>query len=452
MKKILALSHGTIERNSGGVEIYQRLMKQELQNQVQFYFFGPDLHSKIKNAYLLYTLDNQLNFEFQRRYVLKNPVQQDHLNHTELEKIIEEILSEFKFDLAHVHHLLRLVPSLISLIKSKKIPVMVSIHDYYTICDQYQLLDVNGQFCKVFDQPTRSCDECLHQLRHIQHGSQAKRRHFYQNELQFADVFHFNTEQSKNWFFQIYPMLQSKLSVVWGAPSTTQFNPNFRKNIHEPKDRPISIIIPNGLSKIKGADVILEIIQSADPKKFNFHIFGKTDRPYSETKIGLKHSNVKFYGSYQQSDLQQIAPSMQLSLHLSIWPETYCISLSEMWDLGIIPIAAKIGALTERITHEKTGYLVPPHDAGEVIKILYHLHQYPEQIQQIRNQLTPDLTVNAAACAQRLFETYNGTITQSVNTGEYSFHHQNIDQSWILAVKRLSPLEKIKKKWRRIFN
>ncbi|NBO58388.1 MAG: glycosyltransferase, partial [Chitinophagia bacterium] len=78
------------------------------------------------------------------------------------------------------------------------------------------------------------------------------------------------------------------------------------------------------------------------------------------------NDQVHFHGHYTREYLSDFSSSIHLSIHASIWPETFCISLSEMWDLGVVPIASNIGALSERIRNGENGFLVPPGDSQQL--------------------------------------------------------------------------------------
>ena len=80
-------------------------------------------------------------------------------------------------------------------------------------------------------------------------------------------------------------------------------------------------------------------------------------------------------------------------MHLSIWPETYCITLSEVWQAGIVPIVSDIGALGERVTHGVNGYKVPFGEPGPVVHILERLTAQPTLIENARSKITHDLFV-----------------------------------------------------------
>ncbi len=88
--RILCVAHGTIERNSGGVEVYQRLIAEQLRDQFEFWFFAPDLNGNEPGTYVLYSLES----DAKERFRPEPPVRPEHLSHPSLEGIFREILSK----------------------------------------------------------------------------------------------------------------------------------------------------------------------------------------------------------------------------------------------------------------------------------------------------------------------------------------------------------------------
>lgn len=401
-KKILCAAHGSILGATGGVEVYQRLMDERLIDDYEFFYFSPDLSNPKKNTYILY----QANGKIIRSVQLKSQVSQKFGKHEELEALFSDILAKEKFDLVHFHHFMRLTPSLAQVATERGVPYLVSIHDFYAICDEYNLLNDSGQYCDVFKNGGSDCDRCLQKIRKCEPGSQQIRRTMFAEVLKHASGVIFNTRGIRDDFIKFFPDLLQKPADVIGAPSATVFKKP------QPRDTTgkIKILIPNGISKIKGADVLIPVMQSMDPDRFEFHVYGKIDRAYRAEEVTGNRSNVKLFGQYKLADLEAVASSIHLSLHLSIWPETYCISLSEMWDLGIVPVAADLGALGERVEQGVNGYRSQAGNVSEVISILNRLSSDRAELERVRQNLHAGLSITAEKCAESLSSIYARTI------------------------------------------
>lgn len=396
--RILCVAHGTIESNSGGVEVYQRLIAEHLRDHFEFLFFAPDLNSGPRGSYVLYSLETDLRESF----CPEPPVLPEHTSHPDLERIFEEILSRHEITLVHFHHLLRQVPSLPSVARACGVPVVLSVHDFFAVCDEYNLLTPEGRYCGVLEQQPVDCDSCLYLLRGYKKGSQAKRRAAFAEALQNADQVVFNIDGIRDQFRMVFPGLEAARARVIGAPSGTRF----QAPVARPLEGSLRVLIPNGLSRLKGGDVLCDLAGSTRDLPIEYHFFGRTDRDYPEHRVLGLNSKIHLHGAYTRADLEAFAPSAHLSIHASIWPETYCISLSEMWDLGVVPLASRLGALGERIHDGVNGFLVPPRDAKAMKAVLLRLLEDRQSLERIRSHLNPGLSTSAEVCSKAMRALY----------------------------------------------
>lgn len=97
--------------------------------------------------------------------------------------------------------------------------------------------------------------------------------------------------------------------------------------------------------------ILKELIELAGDL-YEFHIVGEI-HPCLRG-LGVAH------GRYARSELPAILTKIgpSVGLILSIWPETYCHTLTELWASGIPVIAFDIGAVGDRLRETPGGWLV----------------------------------------------------------------------------------------------
>jgi len=117
------------------------------------------------------------------------------------------------------------------------------------------------------------------------------------------------------------------------------------------------------------------------------------EEPYDVILRDLALPNVEIHGKYHAGSIVEQLQEMSLSLHLSIWPETYCITLSEAWQAGVVPIVSDVGAIGERVSHGINGFKVPMEGPGTVVDILRQLIAQPGLIEKARMQINSGLIV-----------------------------------------------------------
>jgi glycosyltransferase involved in cell wall biosynthesis len=430
-KRILCAAHGSILGATGGVEIYQRLIDEHLSDHFEFLYFSPNLEAKSKNQYFLY----RANGEIIESYACSQPVSQELISHEELEIYFLSILKKWRIDLIHFHHFLRLCPTLAKLATDAKIPYVISIHDFYFICDEYNLLDATGTYCNIFNRNQEECDSCLLEIRGFQPGSQMMRRKAFAAILQGAECIFFNTARARLDFEKIFPLLTKKETQVIGAPSTTRF----KKFSKMPSEGKIEILIPGGLTRIKGADTLIELFENLDSDRFTFHVLGKCENPYSKMNLSKRFPHVHFYGKYTREDLERISLGLHISLHLSIVPESFCISLSETWDLGLIPIVSDLGALGERVQNEVNGFKVTPGDSSASIAILNQVFEDRALLSGIEGRLHESLSVSPERCASVHLEVYQTLLKHQLQENLLT-EWLNLPISWVTRKKNCKQL------------
>jgi glycosyltransferase involved in cell wall biosynthesis len=82
--------------------------------------------------------------------------------------------------------------------------------------------------------------------------------------------------------------------------------------------------------------------------------------------------------------LASIAP--HAGVLASVVPETFSYTLSELWCLGIPPLATSLGSFRERIAEGETGFLFEP-NADALVALVRRLHERPELLEGVTARL-----------------------------------------------------------------
>lgn len=360
--RILMVTHNIVGKPPfGGVEIYQDILRNGLANEFEFLFYVPDRHSNWQETVLL---DNKLN-EIQR-FKFSAPINDIFLSCPEREKAFEKVLIEHHILAVHFQHLIGHVPSLPFISKALGIGSVFSAHDYYAACKNFNLIGYQGQYCDLTKQSDSRCDVCLNAMDNARPGSQAGRRSFFARMLKQIEIIHCNTEGVANLLIGAIPTLENHHGIrVKGIPtaedSTTTGSTTSQR---------LRIAILGNFSHIKGADTLIHALNLLREDPIDFTLFGRVDPPYDQTVKVLNLTNLHVYGAYDPGSIDDELASNDVSLHVSIWPETYCLTLSEAWQRGLVPVVSDIGALGERVIHGKNGLKISPNDPGQLADTL----------------------------------------------------------------------------------
>ena len=354
----------------GGTEVHAITLVEALaQTETnQVYVLFPDTTAASDcNNYILFNIKNKTFKQINLSY----PVTSNCYSHQEFFAKFEFILLQQKIDIVHIFHLIRFPLNTPLIAKKAGAKVIISLFDYYLICQQFNLLKKNKIFCNYPNITIPTCDLCLKQNFNSQVGTQNTRRNTISQILYYTDAVHYLCQDQYNRFIIAYPYLQDKVNLIMGLGTgaffTEQDIPNKLNNFA----LPLKVACVGNFDTNKGAELIIQIIDyyQSTQQNIQFHIYGDVRYPYSDI-LPSANKNVKVYGQYTPEELPNLLQQCHVALFASIWPETFVLALSEVWSCGLIPVAPNIGAFRERITHGQNGFLYELTDSGSIITIL----------------------------------------------------------------------------------
>jgi hypothetical protein len=144
----------------------------------------------------------------QKDYYISAPSHQHALINPEFEGAFERILFECKVDIVHFQHLIGFPLSLPLISRACGVPSIWTLHDYYLICDRYNLLDFEMKFCDIACKSIDHCDVCL-TAGGLLKGSQTRRRNFVSVIVQAFDVLIASTVYTRQYIIGMFPEIDA---------------------------------------------------------------------------------------------------------------------------------------------------------------------------------------------------------------------------------------------------
>ena len=393
--RVLICTRAAPER-PGQVEIYQRTLSTMLKGELEYFFWirhDRQCHLTDAEGTVLQQFDMQDIGWF------------DTLDDAPEEAAFSNMIGRYKFDLVHFQHLGRHAASLPIIAKAAGAGTVFTAHDFFLVCSRNDLLNHEKAFCDIAHKSISACDLCLRLAENVQAGAQQTRRSFMVEVIRSIDLFLFSTEYSAWLTIQIYPEVAKHRSLVLGFPSP---DPVRRRELPVQiiiDDAPLEIAIAGGFALIAGFETAMHVIEEADPQQFRFHLFGDPGPELAETLARWNKPNVVLHDRHRLTD-PDYPFAAEISLHLSIWPETYCLSLSETWQAGMIPVVSDIGALADRVEHGVNGFKVPVGQVSAILDMLQILHASPALRRTIKADIAAHLWTRSEDHAAALLEAY----------------------------------------------
>ena len=148
--------------------------------------------------------------------------------------------------------------------------------------------------------------------------------------------------------------------------------------------------------------LILGRMQTGKGQQLLSHALPELARHVQVYLLGTGKSGEAFFGvtgvdvilEYKREELASIVAGIgpDFAALLSVVPETFSFTLSELQQMNIPVIATRVGSFPGRIEHAKTGWLVDA-DPDALIGQVTELCDAPDQIEAVRANL-PDVTAN----------------------------------------------------------
>ena len=307
-----------------------------------------------------------------------------------LDAIFTNFLRGGNYEIVHFQHLGGWNSLLLPLIaKRQGRKVILSLHDYYLLCPEYNLILPDLRRCGkvVAEGRDPECQYCLGTKRkYIGTGDPpllqnylAERKQIIRRVLEAADVLVAPSDFVRDQFIRAYgeAVKHSIITVPHGIEPLPKIK-------HVKKGNILRVGFLGNASDRKGIFVLLQAAQFFKEMSVRFEIFGGI--PPALTKLATDLGIVQ-HGYYERKDLPRLLSRIDLAVIPSVWDETFCLTASESQMMGIPVLASDCGAISERIIDGKTGFLVPPNDAKALAAKILQLQRNPLLLQNVAENL-----------------------------------------------------------------
>jgi glycosyltransferase involved in cell wall biosynthesis len=318
----------------------------------------------------------------------------DKLENPFVERAFGAWLDEFKPDLVHVHHWARLTTRLVSVAKTRGVPVVLSLHDLFSTCPRYHRVKADLSFCDV-PAAADACRNCAPRWRFQGDaeidGSVGVFAADLRAEVAAADALVAPTEGHGR---RVLQWLELDRPVTAIAPaSAPAIEPATRPLGSESAsiERPLAVGVFGHLHPLKGVEVLLDA-QAAlrDPSLVELHVWGAAPTPEMDAAVKARAGDrrVVWHGAYQPGDLSG-AP-VDVAVLPTLCAESYSFAADEAAALGVPILASDLGALTDRATGRHA--LFPRGDAAALAALLAELAADPARRDAMATAPAPPLT------------------------------------------------------------
>lgn len=279
---------------------------------------------------------------------------------------------------------LNLVNTLASWLQAQKtVQFLFLVHDYYSVCPIWLLLDHTGKYCGIPDATV--CATCLHSstapfLEFAEGADIAGWRAAWHELLRLADEIRCFSNSSRTLLMRAHPQLDlARISVI---PHRLDHMPS-RIPMLQDNGQPVIGVIGH-ISHHKGAQVVRELARfiASSGSRARIVVIGTIE-------LELPASTATVTGPYRSEELPALIErhGVNVGFFPSICPETFSYVAEEMMTMRLPVLAFDLGAPGERIAVYERGLVIPVDEPSRILAAIESLYR-SHVVTQIRQAQT----------------------------------------------------------------
>lgn len=318
--------------------------------------------------------------------------------HPGLERAFAAVLERERPQIVHVQHLMGLPLSIIGQLRRARIPFVVTLHDYWFVCPNAQLLTNDRQEVCAGPRWWLNCTRCaaartrkpwltlvapalvpLFGLRHRLLGETIRRAGCVIAPSQFVTC-----------AAAAHRVPAVRLRVVPHGIDPAAVQPR----VEERADL-CRFAYVGGLSWQKGVHVLIEAFNDV-PSGAVLAVHGDEmvfPEYSSRLRAAIRSPRIRFGGRLSREQVWQTLARTDVLVVPSLWYENSPLVIQEAFAAGVPVVASAVGALPEHVHHEVDGLLVPPGDPAALRDAVRRLAGDRALVERLRRTIRPVLTV-----------------------------------------------------------
>lgn len=376
--RILYLVHQFFPRYIGGTEIYTAGLAKRAQTAGHEVLIITCHEDASKTDASFHTEDathqglNIREFHFALS-AMPHPARAEYDNAL-LRRGVEGVLRSFQPDVVHVMHAMKLSASAMQACIDSRIPVVVTLCDFWFLCPRHTLLQPDGTLCSGpstrfkcipceqelhnFARPSKQPRQAIQFFRDA--GAIAKRRSFLMNTLQQASRIIALSNFAKAKFVE-YGIAGARIEVIPHGLETDDLQPAEINRKRAESSGPLRIGFIGSLVPHKGAHLLLGALALNPETELECLIYGPLrEDEYSGTLRATAESDarVRLMGSFPPEHMGAVLRSFDVLAMPALWYENQPLVVKAAQYSGIPVLANDIGSLSEMIEEGKNGWLI----------------------------------------------------------------------------------------------
>ena len=306
-----------------------------------------------------------------------------------LKKLFNKHLDETRPDIVHIHHLKGLSASFISAARKKKIPIVLTLHDYWFMCPTIQLLTSSYQRCSGPLYGLR-CPTCMmptltpliaYSLYPFISVLPFYRTIYLRYLINKVDLIIAPSNFLRMKFIE-HGIPEEKIIFSDNGIHTKLFKPCNGKFHNTLRFAFIGSIMPH-----KGVHVLIEAFNKVTDRNVELLVYGDPGYApayYEKLRLDSMNQCIKFKGAFDNDRVYEILADIDVLVVPSVWYENSPLTIHEAAIAGVPVIASNIGGMAELINRMKNGLLFEVEDPNDLYKKMKVLINNPRLVKELK--------------------------------------------------------------------
>lgn len=290
----------------------------------------------------------------------------------DVERRLDRVLDDFRPDVVHFHNITALSIAIIATCRRRRIPTVMTLHDYWGICFKNLMIKNDGRLCATGGFACLGCSETLAGVPSL--PSPVRNAHIL---LALRDVDRFIApSRYLADRFVANGLPADRMHVVRNGIDLRRYRGRGRREAG-----PFTVGYIGQLIEHKGVDVLLRALALLGEDTRLVVVgdgvqAGPLERLSRELAVDRR---VRFAGLVDNRDIGKVHAEVDVVAVPSVWPENSPVVITEAMASAIPVVASDIGGIPELVEDGVTGLLVPPRDARALAERIDDLRRHPDE-------------------------------------------------------------------------
>jgi glycosyltransferase involved in cell wall biosynthesis len=324
----------------------------------------------------------------------------DTFYNRDIEHAFARFLNEIRPDVVHFQHVMWLSYRLIAMAKRRRLPALLTLHDYWFLCGNSQLIWPDAQVCqgKAWG---LNCARCA--LTQVNSPVVNPLRPVIAPAFLLLDAMVRRAAwHADRWIAPSHFLIQQYVKAGFPAERFVYLEngidvERIRRYAHQPSaGGRMRFTYLGSLAWQKGVHIVVGAFRAIPAEKALLRIYGDPT-VFPDYAASLRQvadpTNTFFEGAVPNEEVGRVLAETDVVVVPSLWYENSPMVIQEAFAAEVPVVASRIGALPEKVRHGIDGLLCPVGDARAWHESVLSLAEHPEQVKQFQGHIPVPLTV-----------------------------------------------------------